>query len=106
MGRRGSRTPPRRGEVCQEVTEHREVMGLVAEEEDRDGGETDGETPRGATGEVIRIGGDFPPPEENTDLPDFTPECAHLLLQEVYGDFPHHNNGLHLDGGVMDDTIW
>ena len=42
------------------MTEHREVMGLVAEEEDRDGGETDGETPRGATGEVIRIGGGFP----------------------------------------------
>ena len=40
------------------------------------------------------------------DLPDFTPELVHLLLQEVYGDFPHHNNGLHLDGGVMENAIW
>ena len=70
-----------RGEVCQEVTEQGEVTGPAAEEEEREGGYTEGETPRGATGEVIRIGGDFPPPEENTDLPDFTPECAHLLLR-------------------------
>ena len=50
--------------------------------------------------------GGFPPPEENSDLPDFAPESAHLLLQEVYGYFPHHNNGLHLDGGIADDAIW
>ena len=30
----------------------------------------------------------------------------HLLLREVYGDFPHHNDGSHLDGGVADDAIW
>ena len=48
----------------------------------------------------------MPPPEENADLPGFTLECAHLLLQEVYGDFPHHHNGSHLDGGVTDDAIW
>ena len=66
----------------------------------------DGETPRGATGEVICVGGSLPPPEENADLPDFTPECVHLLLREVYGDFPHHNYGLHLDGGVGDDALW
>ena len=47
-----------------------------------------------------------PPPEENADLPNFTPERAHLLLQGVYGDFPYHNNGSHLDGGVMDGAIW
>ena len=44
-------------------------------------------------------------PEENTDLPDFTPEIVHLLLQGVYGDYPHHNYGSHLDEGVADDTI-
>ena len=46
------------------------------------------------------------PPEDNADLPGFTPEHAHLLLQGVYGDFPHHNDGLHLDGGIADDAAW
>ena len=50
--------------------------------------------------------GDFIPPEENADLPDFTPEHVHILLQEVYGDYQNHNYGLHLDGGVVDDAIW
>ena len=36
MGRRGSRTPPRRGEVCQEVTEHGEVTGTAEEEEEEE----------------------------------------------------------------------
>ena len=27
-------------------------------------------------------------------------------MWEVYGDFLHHNDGLHLDGGFTDDTIW
>ena len=31
---------------------------------------------------------------------------THLLLQVVYGDFPHHNNRLHLDGGIADDAAW
>ena len=38
-----------------------------------------------------------PPPEENTDLPGFHPERAHLSLQGVYGNFLHHNDGSHLD---------
>ena len=29
--------------------------------------------------------------EKNADLLEFTPERAHILLQGVYGDFPHHN---------------
>ena len=28
------------------------------------------------------------------------------MLKGVYGDFLHHNNGSHLDGGVADDAIW
>ena len=52
------------------------------------------------------MGRGVPPPEINADLPDFTPECVHLLLREVYGDFPHHNDGLHMDREVADDTIW
>ena len=50
--------------------------------------------------------GDVPPTEENADQPDFAPESAHLLLQELYGDYLHHNNGSHLDGGVVDNAIW
>ena len=46
------------------------------------------------------------PLEENADIPDFTTQRMHLLLQEVYGDFLHHNDGSHLDRGVPDDTIW
>ena len=40
------------------------------------------------------------------DLKVFTPARAYLLLQEVYGNFPHHNNGTHLTGGVPDDAVW
>ena len=52
------------------------------------------------------MGGDVPPPEENADLPGFHPERAQRLLQGFYGDFPHHNDGAHLDGGIVDDSIW
>ena len=27
-------------------------------------------------------------------------------MREVYGNFTHHNDGSHLDGGVADDAIW
>ena len=40
------------------------------------------------------------------DLPDFTPERAHPLVQGVYGDLLHHNEGSCLDGRVPDDTVW
>ena len=52
------------------------------------------------------MGGDATPPEENADFPVFYPERAHLLLQGVYGDFLHHNDGLHLDGGIADNAAW
>ena len=65
------------------------------------------ETQRGATVEPVRAGGvTCSPPDENADLSDFTPKRAHLLLQGVYGDFPHHNDGSYLDRGVEDDSIW
>ena len=51
------------------------------------------------------MGGVLTPSEENMDLPDFEPELVHLLLREVYGDFPHHNDWLHLDRGVPDNTL-
>ena len=71
------------------------------EEEERD---RDRETSQGGPVEVTRVGGYATPPEENADIPGFTPERAHLLLQGVYGDFPHHNDGSHLDGGIADDS--
>ena len=33
------------------------------------------------------MGGDLPPPDENVDLPDFTPDHEHLLLQGLYEEF-------------------
>ena len=83
----------------------------MEEEEEEEGNEEEGdrdrETPRGAPLEVIRMGGDVPPPpEENADLLGFTPERAHLLLQRVYGYFLHHNNRSHLEGGAADDALW
>ena len=71
-----------------------------------EGEDEDGETPRRAPVEVTCVGGDATPPEENTDLLGFTPEHAHLFLQGVYGDFPHHNGGSHLDGGIADNAAW
>ena len=51
-------------------------------------------------------GGGYAPLEENADLPDLTPDHAHLLLREFYKDFPHRNDGSHLNGGVVGDAIW
>ena len=50
-------------------------------------GDRDGETPREAPVEVTDVGG----------------TC---LLQEVYVDFPQHNNRSHLDRETMDDAVW
>ena len=47
-----------------------------------------------------------PPREENEDLPDFTPERAHMLFQGVYGYFLHHNNGSHLDRRFVENDLW
>ena len=44
--------------------------------------------------------------EEGADLQGFTSSRAHMLLQEVYGDSPHHNGGTHLTGGVPYDAVW
>ena len=48
----------------------------------------------------------MPPQEEGTYLPDFTRVRAHLLLQGIYVDYHHHNDRLHLDGGLPDDAVW
>ena len=50
-------------------------------------------------------GGGFPQ-EEGTELPNFPPARAHLLLKLVYVDFPHHSNRYHMGRGVPDDDVW
>jgi hypothetical protein len=51
---------------------------------------------------------DFPHPgmDEGADLPGFVPAAVNGLLDSVYVDHPHHNDGWHLDGGVADDAQW
>ena len=63
------------------------------------------ETLKGAHVEVVCMGENVPPLEENTDLSEFNLERAQLLLRLFYGDYLHQNNGSHLDGGVADDAI-
>ena len=104
---KGIRTPPQKRRGSQ--------RGDTAWRSDRAGGRGGGDgrnvhgrrDPKGGNGRGDpRGGGGLPPPEENADLPDFTPESSRLLLREVYGDFPHHNNGSHLYRGVANDAIW
>ena len=51
------------------------------------------------------MGGEATPPEENADLTVLHPERAHLVLLGFYGDFLHHNDRAHLDGGIADDNV-
>jgi hypothetical protein len=49
-------------------------------------------------------------PEETADpgadLPGFMPAHVNHLLDAVYGDWPHHNDGSHLDGRVASNSTW
>ena len=40
------------------------------------------------------------------DNPGYTPTPEDLRLREVYGDWVHVNHGIHLDGGIRDDSVW
>ena len=62
--------------------------------------------PRRIVIESVYDGGEVNPHEENVGLHYFNPERAHLLLQIVYEDSPHHNDGWHLDGGFPDTAVW
>ena len=46
--------------------------------------------------------------EERTigDLPGAILSDADRLMDKVYGDHVHQNDGTHLDGGITDDTVW
>ena len=113
-GEGGTRPPP--SSTRRSCSRHRKGQPASAESEEpaeeqepegaEVGEEEDGETPRGPPVEVPFVGRDATPPEENTDLLGFHPERVHLLLQGIYGEFPHHNDGSHLDGGIADDAAW
>ena len=60
----------------------------------------------GSRSRSLAWGGGATPLEENADLPGCTLERVKLLLQGVYGDFLHHNDGSHLDGGSAEDSSW
>jgi hypothetical protein len=52
-----------------------------------------------------------PPPMASTmevgaDLPGHKSTPADFLLDSVYGDHVHPNDGRHLDGGYSDDPLW
>lgn len=44
--------------------------------------------------------------EEGADLPGYCPTEADRLLDEVFGDHAHDNDGAHLGGGVVGDKTW
>ena len=44
--------------------------------------------------------------EEGADLPGYVPTAADLKLRSVLGDYPHQNDGTHLNGGIADDRTW
>ena len=46
------------------------------------------------------------PREKVDDLLEFVPSRAHLLLEEVYGDHLYHNIEMHLDRGMVEDSLW
>jgi hypothetical protein len=49
---------------------------------------------------------DCPQKDPGVNLPGFVPAPVDHLLEAVYGDWPHHNDGRHLDGGVNGDAAW
>ena len=84
---------------------HRTTQGRRGARNSRGGG---GGSPTDTTqqGLVRARMGAAPSTEEGVDLPGLTPVRGHLPLQEVYGDFHRHNDGMHLAGRVPDDSVW
>jgi hypothetical protein len=87
------------------------------------------EAPEGAAGDLEGEDGDIfvpPLPEDHAgepeaaeeappallqkdpgaNFPRFEPVPVDHLLEAVYGDWPHHNDGRHLDGGIPGDAAW
>jgi hypothetical protein len=43
---------------------------------------------------------------DDADLPGYERSEVDLVLDMVFGDHVHQNNGSHLDGGIIDDSMW
>ena len=88
-----------RPEECHEAREGGEEMEAEEEEErHKEEGDRDGDTPLGPPVKFIYVGGGMLPPRGKRRPSRIRPISAHLLLQRIYGDFLHHNNGSHLEG--------
>ena len=46
--------------------------------------ERDRDTPRGVPVDVVNVGGDLLPPEENADLPEFIPERTPVVAGSLW----------------------
>ena len=44
--------------------------------------------------------------DPGADIPGWMPVHVNHLLEAVYGDWPHHNDGRHLTGRVEGDAAW
>ena len=40
------------------------------------------------------------------DLPDYVITDRDRMMDGVYGDHVHQNDGTHLNGGIADDAVW
>ena len=45
-------------------------------------------------------------PDVGADLPTYLTTSADKLLDSVFGDHVHDNDGSHLDGGIATDSLW
>ena len=45
-------------------------------------------------------------PDVHANLPHYAPTPADLLLDSVFGDHSHDNDGTHLTGAILDDNVW
>ena len=97
-----------------------ESIGAGDESEEEDGGGGEDQEPEAATTvepdsdndeadgsdtEADDVLDTFPP-EEGADLPDYIATPTDDLLNILYGDHPHENDGCHLDGGIDNDARW
>jgi hypothetical protein len=57
-------------------------------------------------GEVFNTSGESPNADVGADVEGYAPTPVDALLDGVYGDHPHQNDGCHLDGGISHDKTW
>ena len=111
--RRGGRPPGAGGGGGQGEEDQRsrmegapETSGETGCLEQRGGGGRGWRTPHcsNTQGFICAVGGESFSTEKGTDLQGFNPARAYLSLREIYGDFPHHNDGTQLAGVIPNDA--